>query len=247
MPFARASSLDRLLQCHGSAVMGQADTRSDRAREAADWGTMVHAWKETGEVVEVGGRKNHPALFRRKLERSGVKREVEWPESLGIKHELALAVDPLCEYRSYEGDNKDAWKNAHNDRWLTGTADGYWLLFDALTVEDLKTGAMVDIEDYRYQLMAYALGVSRVIDYRRSINLVLNHWPRYPVMSRPKRTVRVVEPDELLAFEKRLIKLRDDIRRCREDVRNLILRPSEAACTWCPSRSFCPEYEGRLN
>lgn len=245
-PFARFSSIDRLLECAGGAVM-QADgdeTKSEYTKTAADWGTMVHHWKETGEIITVNDRKNLPPLFEKKLRESGVRRDVWWPESLGILHETAVAVAPFEEYRmSDEGgrDEKDAWKKAHSDRFATGTCDGRWWMFDTLTIEDLKTGREVTYEQHQGQVTGYALGVARALDYRGPVSLMICHWPRYPVVGVPRRFGKVVEQDELLAFEKRLSRLRDDVLRGREAAEKMRLRTGEH-CLYCPSKRYCPEW-----
>lgn len=239
MAFARASSLDRLLNCYGGEVLGGTDEKSEGVRIAADWGTMVHGWKETGNVEVVNGRKNLVPLFEKKLKLTGVRREQWWPE--GMVHEMAMAVRPFETYAQLvdgEKAEKEAWKAAFGEEWATGTLDGYQWMFDVLWVDDLKTGRFVTLEQYIEQLRFYALGASRLLDYRGPVNVTLTHWPRYPVLNEPTRFGRVIEQDELNSFEKRLVGLRDDIRRAREDKTRLRLVGGEQ-CTFCPSRSRC--------
>lgn len=244
MPFARCSSLDRLLACSGGSVLPNGpDHRSESTKIAGNWGDMVHHWKETGEIIVPSGRSNLPPLFEKKLRESGVRREEYWPDALGITHESAIAIDPLRRYGLYEGPDtkeaKEAWKAAHDDDWCTGTVDGHWRLFDGLTIEDLKTGRMVSFEDYECQVMSYGLGIARVLDYRGPVHLLLCHWSRYPVCNKPIRFGRVVEQDELLAFEKRLLRLRDDVRRITEARLTV-----GSHCLYCPAKGSCPEFNG---
>lgn len=242
MPFARASSLDRLLKCHGDLILGGTDEKSEYVKTAADWGTMVHHWKETGEVIVVNGRKNLAALFEKKLKLGGVKREQWWP--MGMTHERAIAINPFTAYgQMLEGskEEKEAWKAAHDNNWATGTADGDYWMFDVLAVDDLKTGRFVTEEEYIEQRRFYCLGISRLLEYRGPVHATLTWWPRYPVVSQPQRFGRVFEADELNYFEKRLAKLRDDVRRAREKRDSLILVPGEH-CTWCPSRNICDQF-----
>lgn len=249
MAFARISSLDRLLACAGSEFLGGTDEKSEGARVAADWGTMVHHWKETGEIVAVNERTNLPPLFEKKLREGGVRREQWWPEDM--VHELALAVDPSTEGKGYyrslgRGDRgaKDKWKTDHSDRFVTGTADGYAWMFDRLWVDDLKTGRDVTFEQHEQQLKGYALGVARVLEYRGPVHATVTWWPRYPVVSQPQRFGRVIEQDELLAFERGLVTLRNEILRYREAKEKVMATEVHLAggpqCNWCPSRDECP-------
>lgn len=241
MAFARASSLDRLLKCYGDAVLvGGVDQRSESTKIAADWGTMVHGWKETGTIEVVNGRKNLVPLFEKKIRESGVRREEWWPATM--THEVALAVKPFQVYAEHRGtrEEKDAWKAGQSDEWATGTLDGFDWMFDVLWVDDLKTGRFVSLEEYEEQLRFYALGASRVLGYSGPVNVTLTHWPRYPVIGKPQRFGRVIEQDELNWFEKRLVDLRDSILRAKEDRAKLELFAGEH-CTFCRSRSVCPE------
>lgn len=247
MPFARASSLDRLLRCYGSEILETDELRTESTFISADWGTMVHGWKETGKVEVVNGRKNLVPLFEKKLKQTGVRREQWWPESM--VHETAIAVKPFEAYAQMQGgtkDEKEAWKAAFGEDWATGTDDGYDWMFDVLWIDDLKTGRFVTEEDYIEQRRFYALGISRLLDYRGPVNVTLTHWPRYPVTSLPQRFGRVIEQDELNDFEKRLLKLRDDIRRAREDKSRLVVVPGEEQCVFCPSRKRCSHAVERI-
>lgn len=203
---------------------------------------MVHHWAATGEVITVNGRTNLPPLFRKKLDQGEVDRLRWWPEEM--EHEIALAVNPLRAYaENCDGDSekKDAWKKAFGDEWVTGTGDGRMFLFDTLWVDDLKTGRDVQFEDHLQQLRFYALGMARVMDYSGPVSATITWWPRYPVLSQPERFGRVFEQDELLAFEKRLVTLRDTILWAREGKIDVLemLRPGDKQCLWCPARDVC--------
>lgn len=253
MAFARCSSLDRLLKCAGGAVLGGNDEKSDRAKEAADWGSLNHHWKATGEIKQVNDWKNHPALFKRKLEKSGIKREHYWPDD--FVHEIPLAIDPVAGVAvTTDSEDPEAWKRGQDDRWCTGTADGYgWLFEKALWVDDLKTGRFATLEDYESQLLAYALGVSRLLNYRGQVYVTVTHLPRYPNHGLPTRVGRVVEQDELRDFEGRLAKLRTEILYAKKNVRmdgpggHAMKLTAGDQCTWCPSRGVCPEFAKGMN
>ncbi len=240
MPFARCSDLDRLLACSGDAVLRGRDEKSEGAREAATWGDIAHHWRDTGDAT---GDSNLHRLFRRKLEITGIRREQWWPAA--STGERALAIDPELGlfFCSTEGGKaeRDAWKAGHNDRFLTGSSDADWWMFDELYIDDLKTGKTVTWEDYQWQVTAYALGVAGVLGYRGRVHATLTHWPRYPVGGTPRRFGKVIEWEELQRFQKRLVILRDEIMRGRESAEAMVLSAGPQ-CLWCRSKSVCPEF-----
>lgn len=213
----------------------------------------MHHWKATGEIKQVGEWKNHPALFKRKLEKSGVKREHYWPESM--RHEMAIAFDVVHSRvtSAWGGDDLEKWKANFGDEFCTGTADGYDWMFDRLWVDDLKTGRYAPLESHQEQLLFYGLGVARLLDYRGPVHITVTHWPRYPNHGLPTRVGRVVEQDELRDFEGRLAKLRTEILYAKKNVRmdgpggHAMKLTAGDQCTWCNSRLICPEYAKSTN
>lgn len=238
MPFARCSELDRLLSCAGSAVLGGEDEKSEAAKVAADWGTMAHHWKATGEIITVNGRENLPPLFEKKLRESGVRREDLWPDMI---HETAIAVNPHKEYLVCNEGDRDAWKAEKDHNWLTGSCDHHWWMFGELYVGDLKTGKEATLEKHWYQLLGYTLGVARHYNYRGTCHVVVDHWPRYPVAGKVNRFGTTVSARQLDDFESRLARLQYDIW-----TRSVKLTAGDH-CLWCPSKNLCSAYQENTN
>lgn len=252
MPFARASELDRLLLCPGPAILVRADesTKSPRSKEAAAWGTAIHAWKETGTLP------NDPkirSLFNKKLGASGVDRVKLWP--VAGEHEVALAFNVVTgvgrrctvpvgaaadEYRA-------TWKSAFDDQWVTGTLDYVMELLGGPWVDDLKTGRYGHPKDYEAQQTFYCLAWGTAtygeITPTRS---TITHWPKYPTAAHPVRLGSVFNLDYLKAFWKRLQGLRAQILRLQPLPKDAIMGELSTGeqCMYCPSRAACPKISG---
>ncbi len=201
------------------------------ARAAADWGTSVHQWLETGTATS-------PALGERIL-LSGVNREQLWPGGL---HEITLAYNVVTgEGRRYYGatEGKDEWKATHDDEWVTGTLDYVGELFDLPWVDDLKTGRFAAWDDYKAQQSFYCLAWSMYrFNKPQETRSSITHWPKYPKDGAPNREGHVLSLDYLGGFAKQLTQLRDDVLRAREHGPALVPGPQ---CTYCPSWSGCPK------
>lgn len=248
MPLARASELDRLLACPGSAFLPREDLRSDYAKGAASWGDAVHLWVETGELPTDHKMRR---LLEEKITLSGIARLDLWPD--GGTREAALAynvvstaVDMMVGGTKEE---RDAWKASFGDEWITGSADYLSDIFGEPWVDDLKTGRVVSWSAYRAQQSLYALVWSRVnFGGLRQVRSTLTHWPKYPKHNPPNRFGRVLEVDSLSEFAVSLRGLRDKILVGRDlvarqgegaDVRwNTVLSLGEH-CGYCPSRRAC--------
>lgn len=230
-PWARASELERALECPASCVL----PREDRGPgEAALWGTQVHHWKATGESfpgLEDRGR-NRARLTRLEvLAKANLTRGVLWP---GGTHEVTYVVHADGSVDRHLGD-VDRELLPRED--TAGTAD--WEL-DApiLWVDDLKTGRHPqDAPDDRPQTLWYGAAAAVYHDAPAAL-LSITHWPRYPRDEPPTRVTRLVSRDRLTRF------LRDVA-----DARERALSPDAASltrqgpwCTYCPCRSHCPEF-----
>lgn len=244
MPFARASELDRLLACPGSLVLPRTNEKSERAVQAAEWGTLVHKWKETGDIPS--GRLG--TVLKKKLKETNVSREGLFPEGV---HELPLAYNvvssqaralvlPVSESR------KDEWKAAHGDEWITGTADFVGLLLDTPWIDDLKTGRLVYYDNYRYQQGFYALAWILFSEGRLTpVRSTITHWPKYPIPKKPDRFGTVLEVEFFQEMQDRLRQLREVVMKLRDlDARGgrdsvvAQLRDGEQ-CKYCPSKLAC--------
>lgn len=259
MPWTRGSSLLRSLACPGSTVLPAGpDLRSDRTIEAADWGTMAHRWAATGEIQSV--RKNHEALFRKKLvtvwgslEAAEESRRVFWPES-GM-HEVSVAYN--CEQDLVEWcpgpHDPDTWKAQFDGRYITGTCDYVGQLLGDPWVSDLKTGRVPPPPEDP-QVRFYTACIWRIRNRPDRCISSVDWWPRYPVYSLPSRVDIEVTAETLDKFlwECRIgydehgtadgLMIRG--RATDTDTRRLLVehelvRPG-SHCLYCPSANNCP-------
>src|SRR5687767_6728827 len=78
MALVRASSLDLFLACNGAWNLQYAPVSDDylekRKNEGAEWGTMVHTWKQTGKIEHRS--KRTAASFKKRV--AGVSRLDYW-------------------------------------------------------------------------------------------------------------------------------------------------------------------------
>lgn len=242
MPFARASELDRLLACPGSLVLPRSGEKSERAQEAADFGTMVHTWKETGEVPS----SRQGLTLKKKLKETGVTREQYWSAGL---HEVPLAYNVATgEARALvlpaPTDSKNAWKAGFGEDWVVGTADYVGLLLDSPWVDDLKTGKNAEWLDYKYQqafyLMTWTLFTEHALIPGRS---TITHWPRYPISGKPARYGTTLDENFFAEFQDKLKRLKHDktkLVELKERGMDVISRLTDGVqCVYCPSKPSC--------
>ena len=251
----RASSLPLLTKCAGSATLTEGEEeKSKNAQEGADWGTMVHTWKQTGKVEHAV--KRTATAFKRAIAESGVgSPESLWPAGGVHEQPVALRVD---------GTRQAAWNTEHTyeslPEWITGTDDFQWWLFDGeLWIDDLKTGKVypnpppgapghmrgIGVGENRFpqdvrsaQLRFYALAVATLLGYSGDVHVSLTHWPRLPLEYRHKHPARYWTTylhSELLAFWGDLERLYDEVHRGK-----LTLHPGDH-CRFCPARNNCFE------
>lgn len=241
MPLARASELDRLLACPGSAVLPRSEEKSERATEAAAWGTYCHLWKETGEIRP--GK--YAGTLKKKVDLLGVGgREELWAGGL---HEVALAYNVVSGAAGAlilpaTSDEAAAWKSSFGDSWVVGTADYVGLLLESPWVDDLKTGRHAEWETYKFQQAFYALAWSTIhFGEFREARSTITHWPKYPITKKPLRFGTVLTLDFMDDFKRRLRQLREDVLRLRElDQERVVVRLSDGPqCLYCPSRLSC--------
>jgi hypothetical protein len=249
----RASSLPLLTKCTGSLVLPCDYEKSDNAQTAADWGTMVHHWVQTGEVK--GNDKRSENALRKAIELSGVERLSLWPD--GGHHEggLSLRVGGTAREASRDATPRDGWITGHFDyQW--------WLWGGELWVDDLKTGKFyanpepgqighapeLEVGANRFppratseQQRFYGLTLSRLLGYRGPVHTSVTHWPRLPLTHRhapPTRTWHKYSRDELSYFYRELESMYQSYKRNQKMDADLELNPGEW-CKFCPARSNC--------
>jgi hypothetical protein len=232
-PWARASELDRVLSCPASAHLARIQ---DSPGEAAQWGTLVHRWKETGEWPE-----DNQATRRRQraLEAAGVTRESLWPS--GGRHEVTFALCVRSAFvEAYTGppEGANAWKASWNDQWITGTMDYMGDVLGDPWVDDLKTGNPAHALP-GWQFRAYAVAAWGLAEARRQLQLSVTYWPRYPADGPPRRVWSApVEAHTISRWCTELTTARDAVLRSQ---RNHATRIG-GHCTFCRCRPHCPEW-----
>lgn len=221
-------------------MLPREERKSERAVEAANYGTAVHYWKETGEEGE--GRLW--TTIKKKIE--GVNRGELWPDGL---HEVPLAFNVLTtEARALvlpvSNEAKAQWKANMGPDWIVGTADFVGLLLGGPWVDDLKTGREAHWEKYAAQqtfyLMTWTLFSEHTLVPGRT---TITHWPRYPINLKPLRFGKVLEESDYLDFQVRLRNLHAEyvkLKTEQESGMDVIprLRDGEQ-CVYCPSKLSC--------
>ena len=239
----RASRLPLLTKCSGSAYLPTEEEQSENAARAAEWGKLVHRWKETG-LISGSTSRNRTALSKALFE-YGIDRRSLWPD--GGTHETALAI-------RVDGIREVSTNDEPRDGWITGHEDFHWFFLDGeLWVDDLKTGKVYPDPETgvnRYpqdvrsaQLKLYALAVATLLGYTGRIHVSITHWPRLPLELRHSEPVRYwteYTTEELTQFWGELEQLYSEI---QEGIKgNYSLRPGDH-CRFCPSRNYCLEAE----
>ena len=236
MPLARASELDRLLACSGSAWLHRAESRSGIA---AAWGTKVHSWAETGQLpAGLDG-----VALEKRIKASETSRLALWPEDgqreVAMAYNVVRNIATTC--TSTEPGYKDRWKAAFDDEWITGTCDYVADVFGDPWVDDLKTGRQVHWKDYEAQQSFYVLAWcmadrGELVQSRSTIT----HWPRYPVAVKPNRFGTTLDVEYLMLFRGKLQHLRTEILAGRQQPEIGLLFTGDQ-CKYCPSRGTCPK------
>jgi len=239
----RASRLPLLTKCSGSAYLPVDDEQTVNAARAAEWGKLVHRWKETGEVS--GSTKRNRTALEKAIFESGVDRELLWPVD-GV-HETAVAL-------RVDGIREVSREDTPNPGWITGHEDFHWFFLDGtLWVDDLKTGKVYpdpetgvnrypqDVESA--QLKFYALAIATLLGYTGRVCVSLTHWPRLPLEFRHSEPVRYwteYTHEELQQFWTKLEELYAEVEEGNKGA--FVLNPGDH-CRFCPSRNYCLEAE----
>jgi hypothetical protein len=233
--WTRASNLDRTLQCLGHLTLPWDDTKSDRAIEAAAYGTLVHTWKETGKVDVNSSYPGHAKTFEKKLtvlEAAGLSRQDIWPTGF---HEVSFAFnckDGRLGTCWVKGEAAHQWKKSHGKQWITGSAD--LIDVDQLWVDDLKTGMVKAEPDELGQLFFYAMCLSKYVARQEPVKVSITHWPKYPIDALPNRLEAEISYKKLVKCEQYLMSLYGDFKAGKTP---FALGPE---CDFCPAFAACP-------
>jgi hypothetical protein len=247
MPWARASALDRHLECPASSWLTRADRGAwepgylvsegwEAPAEAppaddsflAEWGTNMHLAKE-----------GSPLAADPWLSWMEPHRDTLWPATLG-RHEIPFALccrTGLIEVWTERDGDKDRWKRSRGPSFITGTMD-WWARLPGGEpwVDDLKTGWYAPAVTIP-QMLLYSLVAARVAG-SPTVRASITHWRRG--WTDPERKWLQVGPATLEAFE-------DDLRAAyrRAIGPNPEPRPG-IHCRYCPSSAVCPSVVGEV-
>jgi Protein of unknown function (DUF2800) len=237
----RASGSDRIISCPASLHLPRIDRPGG---DAAEFGTLVHHWAETGEHDPDWGKPGHIKTLAKKLAESKIDRLAWWPPGHG-EHEVTYAIHlptlKLTIRDKEPGEPRDAadkWKKQFvGHEWLTGSID--WCFFGddehLPWIDDLKTGSWPVEADDNKQLMSYALvpwfKAGRPLDWECAISIT--QWKKYPVAGLPVRTGSKVTGLDLFEHVDRLRWSAE-----HPDETN----PTEDNCRFCGSQTFCSAF-----
>lgn len=244
MPWSRASQLDRTLQCPGHLTLPHTRTVSEKAVDAANYGTMVHNWAETGVVRGIGpNAESHEKTFQKKLAllaANRITRENLW--DVAGYHEVTFAyncVDGRIGVCWLRDANATTWKSSYDKDWITGTAD-YVLSVDSEgrpKISDLKTGMLFDSQpDELSQLYFYLMCWSKYLHTEKDGILEVIHWPKYPLAAMPQREESLVPYVKLCKFEAYVKRLHSEAMRGNSP---FVLGEE---CQYCPAQQHCSKY-----
>lgn len=247
MPWTRASSLSRSLACPASTVLPTYDPKSEKAQDAADWGTLAHHWANTGVILD----HRYAELLRKHIDTCGIDRLALWPDNDKRIPAGAFAIDcshvDLCTvgYTNPDPAAIRVWKSQFDDDWFTGEWDYAADHGHYLKVNDLKTGWPVPPHDP--QLVSYGLGLWLLQGRRHlSVELSVTHWPRPNLQAKNPRAFHPptteyydIDADTLMAFGRTLhYTWLTRQRIAASDNPELAATPGEH-CLFCPARIFC--------
>lgn len=238
----RSSESERGLICPASLVLPRTRVRSEKTQAAADWGTLCHHWKETGETDPEWAKPSDVLCLEKKLMRTGIRREDYWPTDRG-EHEVSFALHlTTLKLTWFRGDKRTAetWKAGFGREYLTGTLDWLGRLPDGrLWIDDLKTGHW-PVPPTAPQFKSYTLPLYVEGGRKGDFNLAtsVTKWERYPLDGLPTRTW-----GELLALEteEHLSDLQWSAAHPEE------VNRTEEGCRFCDCRPTCPAWAGELN
>lgn len=195
------------MTCPASLVLPRPETaRREKTQRAADLGTLLHYWKETGDTDPPGADPRDVDTAEKKVLLSSIDRDEWWHHG---EHEVAFAIHLTTlevqrfvrcdcgEPHTRPADDPDAWKKSFGKEWLTGTID---YLRDDLGGDDLKTGSWdVEAKGNR-QLLSYALltWVEAGCPTKWEKWWSITTWKKYPLAGLPKRSWWLITGMDLL-------------------------------------------------
>ena len=234
----RFSELDQLFACPGFTSIERDITKEDEqfpnAQTSREWGTMVHTWKETGNIVHPSGDKREEKLFGNRVWAKPGKEKINrfdyWP--VESNHEVRVAYNWRDEYSVLDYAKDSEWYKRFDDDWIVGTIDTIWEEGSLVVIDDLKTGKWWNkTPTESYQVMGYGLGVQASGCATTYTKLRVTHWPKYPAKSPPNVISEIIPTEHLYQLGK---KIKDKM-----EQRGQVFNPSKDNCRFCPGRLNC--------
>lgn len=232
----RASETDRALICPASLVLPRTPReRPEKTKRAANYGTLVHHWKETGETDPTWADPRDTLVLEKKLVLTGLdaQRGALWS---GGEHEVTFEVHlPTGRAARYYGprEGADEWKAARGREYLTGTID---YLYDDGGVDDLKTGAWPVDPAESGQLLSYSLlpwlEAGAPLSWCKPVSIT--QWPKYTLAGFPVRSYH-----KAMGFD-----LMDHLDNLRSAATSDEVTPSDEGCRFCDCKPECPAWDG---
>jgi len=244
MPWARASSLHRHMECTAASYLPRLDRgkwsdgympslHNDKRpltdppegpTAAADWGTAMHLAKADREAAaEPFASMWDP--YRVNL----------YPPNLG-RHEVALSYDCATGAIERGPSNRptsemDAWKNTRAASCVVGTCDWLGVLPSGVAwVDDLKTGWQIP-DVVTPQTLFYGLVASKLTRVEEC-QLSITHWPKRSREPTRENLWYKVGPLALLSFE-------SELQEAWKRMTSRVVERPGPWCKYCPSASVC--------
>lgn len=230
----RFSSLDQLIACPGYVSFDRRPDLEDEefpnAKKSREWGTMVHGWKETGNIVHEDPREAR--LFGNRIwksEKNGRSEKLDrfkyWPAK-GI-HELHVGYHWPTGHGIVDYSKPSNWYTRFDDEWIVGVTDFYY----QGRVSDLKTGKIWEKEsEDSMQVTGYGAAISGFGLKVDTLEVI--HWPKYPAKEPPRVIQSSVKDDTFPIFKDKVTHAMNN--------RGKEFNPSVDNCRFCPARFTCP-------
>lgn len=233
------SGSSRWMRCSGSVELTKVMTTIFGPEKSGPWaaaGTAAHELAERCLIEEVA-----PEHFLGQVIYVDPEIEDEEEAKHVVDDRMIEKIEPYVEFvRSLEGDKFYEQKVTLEPALpIYGTVDSIAARPKRLTITDLKTGrGQVDARG-NTQLLIYALGTFKMLDFMydfEEIELVISQPP-------------IHHHDSIVITRGDLLDFAEQVRDAYIAVRDfpLVRTPSPEACQWCPARVLCPEMREEVN
>ncbi len=240
MAWARASGLDRVIACPASTVLPRgSDERSEAAKEAAEWGTLMHHFMASGQVPK--HRLREKVLARAQY----LPRKKLWPLGGAFETAFSLNVTNWNVTSILGSEGADAWKESQPWACITGSADYVSQGLFRPWVDDLKTGRR-PADPGEPQTLFYGLCLWLLAGKPDSgVDVSITAFPRYPLVGDPTRKFKELSVRDLTEFQSVLTFTFAEVCRLKAQHAGLVkigkrdVTPNDG-CGFCPAATTCP-------